>query len=73
MAPSDDKEFGRAYIEIIGESVLFDGLWHQGETHQVWMSHGDRVEALPEGFSVVASSEGAPYAVATDEIRRFFR
>ena len=36
------------------------------------MSHGDRVEALPEGFSVVASSEGAPYAVATDEKRRFF-
>ena len=36
------------------------------------MSHGDRVEALPEGFSVVAASEGAPYAIATDEARRFF-
>ena len=36
------------------------------------MSHGDRVEALPEGFSVVAQSEGAPYAIATDEARRFF-
>ena len=36
------------------------------------MSHGDRVEALPEGFSVVAASEGAPYAVATDEARRFY-
>ena len=54
-------------IEITGESMLFDGLWKQGETHQVWMSHGDRVEVLPEGFTVVASSEGAPYAVATDE------
>jgi GMP synthase (glutamine-hydrolysing) len=72
VAPSDQREFGRAFIEIAGESVLFDGLWKQGETHQVWMSHGDRVEALPEGFSVVASSEGAPYAVATDEKRRFF-
>ncbi|HVQ08097.1 MAG TPA: glutamine-hydrolyzing GMP synthase [Allosphingosinicella sp.] len=72
VAPSDNKEFGRAYIEITGESMLFDGLWHEGETHQVWMSHGDRVEALPEGFTVVASSEGAPYAVATDETRRFF-
>src|SRR6185295_10167455 len=50
----------------------FDGLWKPGESHQVWMSHGDRVEALPEGFSVVAASEGAPYAVATDEQRRFF-
>jgi GMP synthase (glutamine-hydrolysing) len=72
VAPSDDREFGRAFIEISGESMLFDGLWKQGERHQVWMSHGDRVEALPEGFSVVARSEGAPYAVATDETRRFF-
>src|SRR6218665_39102 len=72
VAPSDDKEFGRAYIDIVGDSVLFDGLWQQGETHQVWMSHGDRVEELPEGFSVVAQSEGAPYAIATDEKRRFF-
>ena len=72
VAPSDDREFGRAFIEIVGDSMLFDGLWKVGERHQVWMSHGDRVEALPEGFSVVASSEGAPYAVATDEKRRFF-
>jgi GMP synthase (glutamine-hydrolysing) len=72
VAPSDNREFGRAFIEIVGESMLFDGLWKPGELHQVWMSHGDRVEALPEGFSVVASSEGAPYAVATDEKRRFF-
>ncbi len=72
VAPSDNREFGRAFIEIIGESMLFDGLWKPGELHQVWMSHGDRVEALPEGFSVVAASEGAPYAVATDEQRRFF-
>jgi GMP synthase (glutamine-hydrolysing) len=72
VAPSDQKEFGRAFIEITGDSVLFDGLWKPGEVHQVWMSHGDRVEALPEGFSVVAASEGAPYAVATDEKRRFF-
>jgi len=72
VAPSDNREFGRAFIEIIGESMLFDGLWKAGESHQVWMSHGDRVEALPEGFSVVAASEGAPYAVATDEKRRFF-
>jgi GMP synthase (glutamine-hydrolysing) len=72
VAPSESREFGRAFIEITGESMLFDGLWQVGETHQVWMSHGDRVEALPDGFSVVAQSEGAPYAVATDESRRFF-
>jgi len=72
VAPSDDREFGRAFIEIVGESMLFDGLWKPGERHQVWMSHGDRVEALPDGFTVVAKSEGAPYAVATDESRRFY-
>jgi GMP synthase (glutamine-hydrolysing) len=72
VAPGENREFGRAFIEITGESMLFDGLWKPGELHQVWMSHGDRVEALPEGFTVVARSEGAPYAVATDERRRFF-
>jgi GMP synthase (glutamine-hydrolysing) len=72
VAPSESREFGRAYIEISGRSALFDGLWSEGEAHQVWMSHGDRVERLPEGFSVVAQSEGAPYAVATDEARRFY-
>jgi GMP synthase (glutamine-hydrolysing) len=72
VAPSESREFGRAFIDIIGESALFDGLWSPGETHQVWMSHGDRVERLPEGFRVVASSEGAPYAVAVDEARRFY-
>ncbi|HYG46535.1 MAG TPA: glutamine-hydrolyzing GMP synthase [Allosphingosinicella sp.] len=72
VAPSDSREFGRAFIDVTGESVLFDGLWSKGERHQVWMSHGDRVEKLPDGFKVVAHSEGAPYAIATDEERRFF-
>src|SRR5687768_3288489 len=72
VAASDNREFGRAFVEIIDESALFDGLWKVGEKHQVWMSHGDRVEQLPDGFKIVAKSEGAPYAIATDEQRRFF-
>src|SRR3982750_1869548 len=72
VAPSDNREFGRAFIEIIDGSALFDGLWDVGQTHQVWMGHGDRVEQLPEGFKIVAGSEGAPYAIATDEGRRFY-
>src|ERR671921_2752082 len=72
VAPSDNREFGRAFIDIIDDSALFDGLWKVGDTHQVWMSHGDRVEQLPDGFKIVAKSEGAPYAIAVDEDRRFY-
>ena len=67
VVTSDNREFGRAFIEIVAPSALFDGLWAVGETHQVWMSHGDRVETLAPGFEVVAKSEGAPFAIATDE------
>jgi GMP synthase (glutamine-hydrolysing) len=64
---SNQREFGRAFIDIVAPSALFDGLWNAGEKHQVWMSHGDRVETLAPGFEVVARSEGAPFAIATDE------
>jgi GMP synthase (glutamine-hydrolysing) len=67
VVASDQREFGRAFIEIVAPSALFDGLWHVGEKHQVWMSHGDRVEALAPGFEAVARSEGAPFAIATNE------
>jgi GMP synthase (glutamine-hydrolysing) len=67
VVSSDQREFGRAFIEIVAPSALFDGLWHVGEKHQVWMSHGDRVETLAPGFDVVAASEGAPFAIATNE------
>src|SRR5436309_2483721 len=42
----DSGEFGRAFIEIADGCALFDGLWQTGETHQVWMSHGDKVANL---------------------------
>jgi GMP synthase (glutamine-hydrolysing) len=69
---SDHQEFGRAFIDILGECRLFDGLWPKGGREQVWMSHGDRVDALPSGFTAVASSEGAPYAAIADDSRRFY-
>ncbi|MFL5270125.1 MAG: glutamine-hydrolyzing GMP synthase [Stellaceae bacterium] len=73
---SDHQEFGRAFIEIIGECRLFEGLWpltaQAGEREQVWMSHGDEVEALPAGFRAVAASEAAPYAAIADDDRRFY-
>jgi GMP synthase (glutamine-hydrolysing) len=65
-------EFGRADVEIKAESALFDGVWRVGERHPVWMSHGDRVTRLPEGFTVKATSENAPFAIASDEARRIY-
>ncbi|MFC3726510.1 glutamine-hydrolyzing GMP synthase [Neoaquamicrobium sediminum] len=66
------REFGRAFLDIEDESALFEGVWAKGTRHQVWMSHGDRVTALPEGFRVIGTSTGAPYAAIADEKRRFY-
>lgn len=66
------REFGRASLEVKEESALFDGVWEKGSSQQVWMSHGDRVTALPEGFRVIGTSQGAPYAAIADEKRHFY-
>src|SRR6266851_4540526 len=68
----DHQEFGRAFIDVTGECRLFEGLWPEGGREQVWMSHGDRVDALPRGFRAVAASDGAPYAAIADDERRFY-
>jgi GMP synthase (glutamine-hydrolysing) len=66
------REFGRAELEITKANPLFDGIWQPGEKHQVWMSHGDRVTALPDGFEVVGVSSGAPFAAIADPLRRLY-
>ena len=72
VEPSDHREFGRAYAEVTAHCALFEELWNLGERHQVWMSHGDRVVALPQGFRAVAQSEGAPFAAIADDKRQFY-
>ena len=69
---SDHQEFGRATVEITEDCGLTDGLWRRGERHQVWMSHGDRVVRLPEGFRVIGTSQGAPFAMIADDARRIY-
>ena len=69
---SDHREFGKAFVEVKAANALFDGIWDVGERHQVWMSHGDRVTAIPPGFKVIAASEGAPFAAIADEARQFY-
>ncbi|MDP2008676.1 MAG: glutamine-hydrolyzing GMP synthase [Phenylobacterium sp.] len=66
------REFGRAEIKIEKASPLLAGLGDVGDLETVWMSHGDKITAIPEGFEVVASSPGSPYAVIADEARRFY-
>ncbi len=67
-----DREFGRAEIEVTGQCALFDGLFSLGQIEPVWMSHGDRVVALPPGFRPVAVSQGAPFAAIANDERRIY-
>jgi GMP synthase (glutamine-hydrolysing) len=69
---SDHREFGRAFVDVTGECAITQGIWAKGAREQVWMSHGDRITALPPGFRSVASSEGAPFSVIADDERRFY-
>ena len=66
------REFGRAKLRITDMSPLFSGIWNVGDEDQVWMSHGDRVMALPDGFAPIAVSDNAPFAAIADENRRFY-
>ena len=64
-----DREFGRAVIDVVRPSPIFKGL---SDRETVWMSHGDRITAIPEGFDVIATSEGSPFAAIADEGRRLY-
>ncbi len=66
------REFGRAELEVVAESPLFEGIWAVHDRDQVWMSHGDRVISLPPGFRVIGVSENAPFAAIADEARKFY-
>ncbi len=66
------REFGRAFVTMHTDSALFEGVAATGEQTEVWMSHGDRVTALPPGFEVQGASPNAPYAVLAHPERRFY-
>lgn len=68
----DHREFGRAMLNIQKECSLFDGVWDIGDEDQVWMSHGDTVTKIPDGFMTVATSKGAPFAVIANEEKKFY-
>ncbi|MBK1971623.1 glutamine-hydrolyzing GMP synthase [Campylobacter sp. TTU_617] len=69
VMPAGHKEYGKASIEVKKDSALFKNL---PKKQIVWMSHSDKVENLPEGFEVLATSENSPFCVFADEKRKFF-
>ena len=76
-ASSAEREFGYARVTRVGECKLFEGIEDhvtaEGEAQlDVWMSHGDRVEALPPGFAAIAATDHAPLAGMADEARGFY-
>jgi GMP synthase (glutamine-hydrolysing) len=56
---AEHREFGRAALQVVASSKLFEGL---GESFDVWMSHGDQVHSLPSGFKTIAKSATCPHA-----------
>jgi GMP synthase (glutamine-hydrolysing) len=71
------REFGYAQVRVHGHSRLLRDIEDHASTEgyallDVWMSHGDRVIALPDGFKVIASSENSPIAGMADETRGFY-
>jgi GMP synthase (glutamine-hydrolysing) len=66
------REFGRAEIRIAQETPLLAGLGDVGDEEPVWMSHGDKITAMPPGFEVVATSAGSPFAAIADEGRKLY-
>ena len=72
VEPSNEREFGRAFVEVTEDCALFDGVWSPGQKHQVWMSHGDKIMSAPEGFKTVAISDSSPFAAIANEERKFY-
>lgn len=71
------REFGYAEISPCGKGALFEGIQDRADSSgnpvlEVWMSHGDKVEAMPDGFDVMASNAATPIAAMADDKRRFY-
>lgn len=67
VSPSSQHEYGSAEIELVKKNDLIPE-----EIHSVWMSHGDRVEQMPAGFTLLATSPTCPVVVMGDAARRFY-
>ena len=71
VAKATDREYGNATITIRDDRDLFLGFGKDNK-QTVWMSHGDRIDQMPEGFHVIASSKNSPIAAMADISRMYF-
>jgi GMP synthase (glutamine-hydrolysing) len=77
VAAATEREFGYAEVTVTAPSKLLDDIHDRRDRSgqgvlDVWMSHGDRVDRLPEGFVPLASTATIPFAAMCDERRRFY-
>jgi len=77
VASSEHKEFGYAAVEVVGQSSLFnnieDSIGANGNALlDVWMSHGDKVSAIPEGFKTIAQTPSCAFAAMANEEKKFY-
>jgi GMP synthase (glutamine-hydrolysing) len=69
VMPADRREYGPATVTITADDGLFDGL---DRDQPVWMSHGDSITRLPEGFRPTAQTDSTPFAGLVDDRRRLY-
>ena len=69
---SDIHEFGASTINIDGKSTLIEGIEDAAGKLNVWMSHGDKVIDVPQGFDIVASTPSCPIAIMADDSRHYY-
>ncbi|XLX39409.1 glutamine-hydrolyzing GMP synthase [Ectopseudomonas mendocina] len=74
---SDLREFGYARVDVVGKSQLLTGIEDHVDADgvfglDVWMSHGDKVTRLPEGFHILASTPSCPIAAMSDDTRHYY-
>ena len=65
-------EFGYAEIDVVHQDPLLSNISDDKNQSQVWMSHGDKVARLADGFRVTSSTPSCPFASASDEARKFY-
>ncbi|MCF8431443.1 MAG: glutamine-hydrolyzing GMP synthase, partial [Melioribacteraceae bacterium] len=69
VEPADDREYGKAHLELIGESKLLKEV-KSGST--VWMSHGDYITQLPDGFELIAKTDNSPVCGIENSMKSIF-